>query len=47
MMLDFSVLKLRLWVGIGLGIMPINYRDMKEIWIILPFLRLRVHKERR
>lgn len=47
MLFDLTVLKLRLWAGIGLGIMPVYYRDMIEVWIIFPFFRLRVHKERK
>lgn len=46
-MVDFSILKLRLWLGVGLGIMSVYYRDVNEIWIVVPFLKLRVYKERK
>jgi hypothetical protein len=45
-MLDLTIIKIRLWAGIGFGFMPVKYRDVTELWLVILFVRVRVSKER-
>jgi hypothetical protein len=45
-MLNLTIIKIRLWAGIGFGFMPVKYRDMSEMWLLILFFRIRVSKER-
>lgn len=39
-----SIFKIKLWVGIGFGIMPVKYKDVYEEWIVILFVRMRIRK---